>query len=231
MCRVAAILWKTEYVTFESLERMFGPSVRRRQARRKCLKFEHGFKSSGRRFRELNLRRTRCQRGRFATNVLGDDGRDSVIITTADRLHNMRTLGSMKPKEVKNERNLLVFAILAKLLGMYDMKNELEEIAFGWASPGCYEAVTRRKEELERVHLPVIINVAANLNEALKNEDFLRGSVISFAVDKHVKENYGIYRKALKSKKKPRIFIHDDEEDNISVDEEENVSDYEEGQT
>tara|TARA_B000000441_G_scaffold108306_1_gene77994 strand:- start:1138 stop:2757 length:1620 start_codon:yes stop_codon:yes gene_type:complete len=223
----------TEYVTFESLERMFGPSVRAIvEGETKVSKVsstvskaaDDAFVSST--FDEPDVNADDLQQ-----MFLAMTGEIRVIIVKlADRLHNMRTLGSMKPeKRVKiSNETLLVFAPLAKLLGMYDMKNELEEIAFGWASPGCYEAVTRRKEELERVHLPVINNVAAKLNEALKNDDFLRGSVISFAVDKHVKENYGIYRKALKSKKKPRIFIHDDEEDNISVDEEENVSDYEE---
>ena len=223
----------TEYVTFESLERMFGPSVRAIvEGETKVSKVsstvskaaDDAFVSST--FDEQDVNADDLQQ-----MFLAMTGEIRVIIVKlADRLHNMRTLGSMKPeKRVKiSNETLLVFAPLAKLLGMYDMKNELEEIAFGWASPGCYEAVTQRKEELERVHLPVINNVAAKLNEALKNDDFLRGSVISFAVDKHVKENYGIYRKALKSKKKPRIFIHDDEEDNISVDEEENVSDYEE---
>ena len=49
----------------------------------------------------------------------------------------------MKPEKrikISNE-TLLVFAPLAKLLGMYDMKNELEDIAFSWADPEAYQGV------------------------------------------------------------------------------------------
>ena len=224
----------TEFVTFESVESMFGPSVRAIvEGETKVSKVsstvskaaDDSFVSST--FDEPDVKADDLQQ-----MFLAMTGEIRVIIVKlADRLHNMRTLGSMKPEKrikISNE-TLLVFAPLAKLLGMYDMKNELEEIAFGWASPGCYEAVAQRKEELERVHLPVINNVAAKLNEALKDDDFLRGSVISFAVDKHVKENYGIYRKALKSKKKPG-FIHDKEEDSPAKEEEEDNVDEEEEQ-
>lgn len=64
--------------------------------------------------RDLNLRLTRDPR--------------ALVIKLADRLHNMRTLESLaehKRKRIADE-TLAVFAPLAKLLGMYGVKDELE---------------------------------------------------------------------------------------------------------
>ena len=140
----------TEFVTFESVESMFGPSVRAIvEGETKVSKVsstvskaaDDSFVSST--FDEPDVKADDLQQ-----MFLAMTGEIRVIIVKlADRLHNMRTLGSMKPEKrikISNE-TLLVFAPLAKLLGMYDMKNELEEIAFGWASPGCYEAVAPEK--------------------------------------------------------------------------------------
>ena len=219
----------TEFVTFESVESMFGPSVRAIvEGETKVSKVsstvskaaDDSFVSST--FDEPDVKADDLQQ-----MFLAMTGEIRVIIVKlADRLHNMRTLGSMKPEKrikISNE-TLLVFAPLAKLLGMYDMKNELEEIAFGWASPGCYEAVAQMNIGAGRI----VDMDLRKIERSIENNTFstLPG-IIRFA-DEQVKENYGIYRKALKSKKKPG-FIHDKEEDSpVKEEDEDNVDEEEE---
>ena len=60
-----------------------------------------------------------------------------IVVKLADRTHNMRTLWSLKPDKRRRiaQETLLVFAPLAKLLGMYKVKNELEELAFMHVAP------------------------------------------------------------------------------------------------
>jgi (p)ppGpp synthase/HD superfamily hydrolase len=55
-----------------------------------------------------------------------------IVVKLADRLHNMRTMGSMpqhKARKIATE-TLEVFGPLARLLGLYSIKEELEELAF-----------------------------------------------------------------------------------------------------
>ena len=54
------------------------------------------------------------------------------MVKLADRLHNMRTMGSMPPAKARKiaAETLEVFGPLARLLGLYSIKEELEELAF-----------------------------------------------------------------------------------------------------
>ncbi len=64
-----------------------------------------------------------------------------VLIKIADRLHNMRTLGEMseKNKSVKTSETLLVYAPLARKLGLNKIGRELEDLSFEYAEPENYK--------------------------------------------------------------------------------------------
>jgi GTP diphosphokinase / guanosine-3',5'-bis(diphosphate) 3'-diphosphatase len=72
--------------------------------------------------------------------TLSDDVR-VILIKLADRLHNMRTLESLQPvKQLKVAgETLYLYAPLAHRLGLYVIKNELEELSFKFKHPEDYK--------------------------------------------------------------------------------------------
>ena len=73
-----------------------------------------------------------------------------LLVKLADRLHNMRTLQHM-PEEARRriaEETLEIYAPLAGRMGMHDMREELEELAFRTVNPEAYATITRRLAEL-----------------------------------------------------------------------------------
>ena len=81
-----------------------------------------------------------------------------IFVKLADRLHNMRTLSSMKPdKQMKIAGETDYFyAPLANRLGLYYVKTELENLSFKFRCPHDYEEITRliegdRKQQKERL--------------------------------------------------------------------------------
>ena len=86
-----------------------------------------------------------------------------ILVKLADRLHNMRTLSSMRPdKQMKTAGETDYFyAPLANRLGMYHVKTELENLSLRFRCPHEYEEISsliekdrkQQEERLERFRL------------------------------------------------------------------------------
>ncbi|KAF2536045.1 hypothetical protein F2Q68_00018607 [Brassica cretica] len=125
-----------------------------------------------------------------------------IIVKLADRLHNMRTLCHMPPHKQSSiaAETLQVFAPLAKLLGMYSIKSELENLSFMYVSAEDYEKVTSRIANLYKEHEKELTEANRILVKKIEDDQFLDLVTVNTDVRSVCKETYSIYKAALKSK-------------------------------
>lgn len=75
------------------------------------------------------------------------------FIKLADRLHNMRTMEGMPEgtRAIKAGENLYVYVPIAYQLGLYDIKNELEDLSFKYTLPENYAKMLHYVESTDKV--------------------------------------------------------------------------------
>jgi RelA/SpoT family (p)ppGpp synthetase len=122
--------------------------------------------------------------------AIADDVR-VLLIKLADRLHNMRTLGYMPPEARRRaaEETLEIYAPLAGRMGMHEMREELDDLAFRELYPEAYEVVTARLNALTERSRLLISEIEKQLTKKLAD----RG--IEARVVGRRKRAYSIWRK------------------------------------
>jgi RelA/SpoT family (p)ppGpp synthetase len=114
-----------------------------------------------------------------------------LLIKLADRLHNMRTLDYM-PVEARHraaEETLEIYAPLAGRMGMHEMREGLEDLAFRELYPEAYEVVSARLNALAERDKQLITDIEEQLTKKLAD----RG--ISARVQGRRKRAYSVWRK------------------------------------
>src|SRR5688572_17745958 len=104
--------------------------------------------------------------------TLTDDPR-VILIKLADRLHNMRTLDSMKPeKQLKvSSETVYVYAPLAHRMGLYNIKTEMEDLAMKYLEPDTYKEIARKLAETKRERSRYINEFIKPLKDNLEKAD------------------------------------------------------------
>ena len=117
-----------------------------------------------------------------------------IMIKLADRLHNMRTIGSLRPDKRRRigKETLEVYSPIASRLGMYTVKNELEDLGFRACYPMRSRVLEATVEQAHRNRNHIIDRVSARI-EASLSEKGIEASVTGR--EKHL---YSLYNKMLK---------------------------------
>lgn len=115
----------------------------------------------------------------------------AILVKLADRLHNMRTLSSMRPdKQMKIASETDYFyAPLANRLGLYNVKTELENLSFRYRCPREYEQIEKQLAELQLSEKPDVDVFIAKTKEILEAND------IDARIELRMRSPYSIWRK------------------------------------
>src|SRR5829696_217817 len=125
--------------------------------------------------------------------TLTDDPR-VILIKLADRLHNMRTMDSMKQeKQLKiSSETVYVYAPLAHRMGLYNIKTEMEDLSMKYLEPGTYKEIARKLAETRRERTRYI-------NEFVKPlQDKLTKAELDFEIFGRPKSIHSIWNKMKK---------------------------------
>ena len=180
---IAAILHDTiedTDVAREDVASEFGESVARLVdgvSKLDQLKFRSREEAQAESFRKLML-------------AMSDDVR-VIIIKLADRLHNMRTLGSLKPEKKRRiaRETLDIYAPLAHRLGMHEIKNDLEKLGFKALYPDRYRVIKEAIQKTSGSEKQLAKDVSKHLKKLMSTAE------IKAQIESRKKEIFSVYRK------------------------------------
>jgi GTP pyrophosphokinase/guanosine-3',5'-bis(diphosphate) 3'-pyrophosphohydrolase len=116
-----------------------------------------------------------------------------ILIKLADRTHNMRTLGSLRPDKRRRiaRETLDIYAPIANRLGIHDSKNELENLGFRALYPMRFRALGNAVKQARGNRKEVINNIQNEIATRIND------SGITGTIEGREKHLYSIYRKML----------------------------------
>jgi len=192
---VCALLHDTvedTHITLQDIEDLFGAKVRQIIAGLTKIPevFDENVSIQAENFRKMIL-------------TISDDLR-VVLIKLADRLHNMRTLDSMredKQLKIASETSFL-YAPLAHRLGLYSVKSELEDLSLKYTDSKVYKQIENSLKSTQEVRNRFIKRFIHPIKEVLSNDNY------TFEIKARTKSISSIYRK-MKNKGIPFEEIYD----------------------
>ena len=115
-----------------------------------------------------------------------------LLVKLCDRLHNMRTLDAIRNEDKRRRiarETLEIYAPLAERIGMHEMKDELEDLAFTHLNPDARDSIVRRLAQLKEEGGDLIARVMRELTEMLTEGG------VDATVTGREKRPYSIWRK------------------------------------
>jgi len=120
-----------------------------------------------------------------------------IIVKLADRLHNMRTIGSLNPGKRRRiaKETLDIYSPIANRLGMYELRSELHELAYRAMYPMRIERIERAVQNVAGNRKKIVSEILESLESALGK------SGIKARIEGREKAANSIYRKMSDQKK------------------------------
>ncbi len=119
-----------------------------------------------------------------------------ILLKTADRLHNMRTMDFQTPEKQRSKslETMEIYAPIAHRLGMQRAKWELEDLSLKYLDPEGYREITESLQE----RMPVLEEFMENMKKKIMER--LDAEGVKCTIFYRIKHIYSIYRKMYSQK-------------------------------
>jgi guanosine-3',5'-bis(diphosphate) 3'-pyrophosphohydrolase len=127
-----------------------------------------------------------------------------LLVKLADRLHNMRTIHFIKSEEKRikiSTESLAIYAPLAARIGMYKVRDELQELSFEQINPESRKYIVEKLEELKESKRDIVEKIIEDLQEKI-------GGEIECEISGRSKQPYSIWNK-MKSQNIGFSYLYD----------------------
>ncbi len=118
-----------------------------------------------------------------------------LLVKLADRLHNMRTINFIKSEERRVKiatESLTIYAPLAARIGMYKVRDELQELSFEQINPEAKKYIVEKLEELKESKRDIVDKIIDDLRKKISGQN---NDNIKFEVSGRQKQPYSIWNK------------------------------------